>query len=120
MIKRDYRGAIKINVIHSNTLHYIKGVFVCRDSKEFDKVLADQKHHEADALERLRELSQLDMDKAILALEKKHQEQIEKLKAQIELIKERKQSEVDKYQQRYLELLEQFKNQAINAETVED
>jgi chromosome segregation ATPase len=91
-----------------------------RDRKESEKVLADQKKHEADALERLRELSQLDMDKAILALEKKHQDQIEKLKGQIELIKEQKQSEVDKYQQRYLELLEQIKNQAINAEVVVD
>jgi hypothetical protein len=90
-----------------------------RDSKEFEKVLADQKKHEAAALERLRELSLLDMDKAILTLEKKHQEQIEKFKGQIELIKEQKQSEVDKYQQRYLELLEQIKNQSINSETVE-
>jgi hypothetical protein len=83
-----------------------------RDRKEFEKAFADQKQYEADALERLRELSQLDMDKAILELEKKHQEQIEKFKGQIELIKEQKQSEVDKYQQRYLELLEQIKNQS--------
>jgi hypothetical protein len=90
------------------------GLFCSKLLRQEKFPIIEQKQHEADVLERLRELSQLDMDKAILTLEKKHQEQIEKLKGQIELIKEQKQSEVDKYQQRYLELLEQIKSPAGN------
>lgn len=58
--------------------------------------------HEQDLLDRQKEQSQIALDKAVLEIEKKYQEQIEKLKTD-------KQSEVDKYQQKYFDLLEQLK-----------
>lgn len=81
------------------------------DSKEHEKTIADLKQHEVDALERLKEQSQLALDKAILELEKKHQEKLGMLKGDIERLKEQKQNEVDKYQQKYLDLLEQINTQ---------
>ena len=76
-----------------------------------DKAIADMQQHEQDLLERQKEQSQIALDKAVLEIEKKYQEQIEKLKAD-------KQSEVDKYQQKYFDLLEQLKNS--NVATVEE
>ena len=76
-----------------------------------DKAIADLQQHEKEALERQKEQSQIALDKAVLEIEKKYQEQIEKLKAD-------KQSEVDKYQQKYFDLLEQLKNS--NVTTVEE
>ena len=67
-----------------------------------DKAIADLQQHEKEALERQKEQSQIAPDKAVLEIEKKYQEQIEKLKTD-------KQSEVDKYQQKYFDLLEQLK-----------
>lgn len=92
---------------------------LANQNKEYEKALADQKQHEVDALERLREQAEFTQDKAILEIEKKHHEQMEKLKGQIELTKDQKQAEVDKYQQKYLVLLEQIKNQA-KAKTIND
>lgn len=69
-----------------------------------EKTVSDLKQHEADALERLKEQLQLAQDKAILQIEKSYQEQMQKLKAD-------KQAEVDKYQQKYFDLLEQMKTQ---------
>lgn len=63
------------------------------------------KQHEADALERLKEQLHLEEDRAVLQIEKSYQEQIQRLKAD-------KQAEVDKYQQKYFELLEQMKTQS--------
>lgn len=68
-----------------------------------EQVIDEMKKHELDALERVKEQSQLALDKAVLEIEKKYQEQIEKLKAD-------KQSEVDKYQQKYFELLERIQS----------
>lgn len=68
-----------------------------------DKAIADMQQHEKDLLERQKEQSQIALDKAVLEIEKKYQEQIEKLKAD-------KQSEVDKYQQKYFELLEKIQS----------
>ena len=73
-----------------------------------DKAIADLQQHEKDLLERQKEQSQIALDKAVLEIEKKYQEQIEKLKAD-------KQSEVDKYQQKYFDLLEQLKNSNVAA-----
>lgn len=73
-----------------------------------DKAIADLQQHEKEALERQKEQSQIALDKAVLEIEKKYQEQIEKLKAN-------KQSEVDKYQQKYFDLLEQLKNSNVAA-----
>lgn len=71
---------------------------------EHEKTIAGLKQHESDALERQKEQSQLTLDKALLDLEKKHQ-------AQMEQLKNEKQAEVDKYQQKYFDLLEQIKEQ---------
>ena len=68
-----------------------------------DKAIADMQQHEQDLLKRQKEQSQIALDKAVLEIEKKYQEQIEKLKAD-------KQSEVDKYQQKYFELLERIQS----------
>lgn len=64
-----------------------------------EKTVSELKQHEADALERLKEQLQLAQDKAILQLEKSYQEQMQRLKAD-------KQAEVDKYQQKYFDLLQ--------------
>lgn len=74
-----------------------------------EQTVSDLKQHEADALERLKEQLQLAQDKAILQIEKSYQEQIQKLKAD-------KQAEVDKYQQKYFDLLEQIKNQTATVQ----
>lgn len=74
-----------------------------------EKTVSDLKQHEADALERLKEQLQLAQDKAILQIEKSYQEQMQKLKAD-------KQAEVDKYQQKYFDLLEQMKIQTAAVE----
>lgn len=78
------------------------------EKSKHEEIIADMKKHESDALERVREQSQLALDKAVLEVEKKYQEQIEKLKTD-------KQLEVDKYQQKYFDLLEQIKNTATAA-----
>lgn len=78
------------------------------EKSKHEQIVADMQKHESDALERAREQSQLALDKAVLEVEKKYQEQIEKLKTD-------KQLEVDKYQQKYFDLLEQIKNSATAA-----
>ncbi len=74
-----------------------------------EKTVSELKQHEADALERLKEQLQLVQDKAILQIEKSYQEQMQKLKAD-------KQAEVDKYQQKYFDLLEQMKTKTAAVE----
>ena len=69
-----------------------------------EKAISEFRQHQADALERLKEQLQIAQDKAVLQIEKSYQEQIQKLKAD-------KQAEVDKYQQKYFDLLEQMKSQ---------
>lgn len=78
------------------------------EKAKHEEIVADLKQHESEALERAKEQSQIAIDKAVLEVEKKYQEQIEKLKAD-------KQSEVDKYQQKYFDLLEQIKNSNVAA-----
>lgn len=53
-------------------------------------------------IERVKAEAQIAKDKAVLEVESKYREQIQNLK-------EQKQAEIDKYQQKYLELLEQMK-----------
>ncbi len=76
-----------------------------QEQDEHEKAVSDLKQHEADALERLKEQLHLEEDRAVLQIEKSYQEQIQRLKAD-------KQAEVDKYQQKYFELLEQMKTQS--------
>ncbi len=77
------------------------------------QTVLDLKQHEADALERQKEQSQIVQDRALLQIEKSYQTQIQKLKAD-------KQAEVDRYQQKYFELLEQLKIKAEVAEVTEE
>lgn len=64
--------------------------------------LAQLKQQEADSLTRIKEQADLEKDKALLALEKDYQKQIQ-------VLKEKNQSDVDKYQQKYFDLLQQLK-----------
>lgn len=77
------------------------------------QIVLDLKQHEADALVRQKEQSQIVQDRALLQIEKSYQTQIQKLKAD-------KQAEVDRYQQKYFELLEQLKIKAEVAEVAEE
>ena len=77
------------------------------------QTVLDLKQHEADALERQKEQSQIVQGRALLQIEKSYQTQIQKLKAD-------KQAEVDRYQQKYFELLEQLKTKAEVAEETEE
>ena len=71
--------------------------------KEFknssERELEALKQHEKDSLERSKQQHQIVMDKALLELEKKYQDEIQNLKSQ-------KQQEIDTYQKKYFELLE--------------
>lgn len=69
------------------------------ESKECGKAIANLKQHETDALERLKEQLQIQAEKKLLEVERKYQEQIQALK-------EQKQAEIDKYQQKYFDLME--------------
>lgn len=76
---------------------------VKQDKKAADKMIEELKQHEKEAIERCKEQMQMAQDKALLELDKKYQEQIQQLKAD-------KQAEIDKYQAKYLELLDDLKN----------
>lgn len=80
-----------------------------RQQDDHDKAIALLKQHEADSLARLKEQSQIALDKAILEVEKQHQLEIQQLKSE-------KQAEVDKYQSKYFALLEQIKGQTVSAD----
>ena len=73
------------------------------------QTVLELKQHEADALERQKEQLQIAQEKAILQIEKSYQEQIQQLKTD-------KQAEVDKYQQKYFDLLEQMKTLTATVE----
>ena len=68
-----------------------------------EQELAQLKQQEADSLTRIKEQADLEKDKALLALEKDYQKQIQ-------VLKEKNQSDVDKYQQKYFDLLQQLKS----------
>lgn len=77
-----------------------------RENQEHERDIATLKQHEADTMERLKEQLQIQTDKKLLELDRKHQEQIQTLK-------EQKQAEIDKYQQKYFDLqlmLNEMKN----------
>ena len=73
---------------------------VQREQADHRETLLGLKQHEADALESLKEQMQLTHDKAMLQAEKSFHAQLQQLKAE-------NQNEIDKYQQRYFELLKQ-------------
>ena len=71
------------------------------EKEKYEKELAETKKHENEAIERVKEQEQFTLNKTILELEKQHQEQLQQLK-------EQQQKEIDKYQKKYLALLEQI------------
>lgn len=75
-----------------------------RVTTEHEKAIADMRQHEIDSVDRVKAEMQIAQDKVVLEVEKKYQEQIQNLK-------EQKQAEVDKYQQKYFDLLEKMRNQ---------
>lgn len=77
---------------------------ILQNRQEYEKTVVDLKAHEVETVENLRVQSQLELDKALLELEKSYQIQIQELKAD-------RQTEIDAYQKRYLELLEQMKGE---------
>ena len=74
---------------------------VQREQADHKDTLLGLKQHEADALESLKEQMQLTHDKAMLQAEKSFHTQLQQLKAD-------NQKEIDKYQQKYFELLQQI------------
>lgn len=68
-----------------------------------EQELAQLKQQDADSLTHIKEQADLEKDKALLALEKDYQKQIQ-------VLKEKNQSDVDKYQQKYFDLLQQLKS----------
>ncbi len=72
-----------------------------QEKEKYEKELAETKKHENEAIERVKEQEQFTLNKTILELEKQHQEQLQQLK-------EQQQKEIDKYQKKYLALLEQI------------
>ena len=72
-----------------------------RANTEHEKTITELKQHESDSIDRVKAEMQIALDKAVLDTEKKYQEQIQNLK-------EQKQAEVDKYQQKYFDLLEKL------------
>lgn len=92
-LKKKYE---KVTQEHTNLEQRMR-----QEQEIHSKSIADLQQHEKDALNQLREQSQLAVEKAILETECEHQEQVQKIKKQ-------HQAEVDEYQQRYLSLLEQI------------
>lgn len=72
-----------------------------KELEDLKKQLQQAHAAHSDALERQKELAQITLDKALIDVERKYQEQIQELKAE-------KQVEIDKYQQKYFDLLEQI------------
>jgi len=72
-----------------------------KELEALKKQLQQTQAAHTEALDRQKDMAQITLDKALIDLERKYQEQIQTLKAE-------KQAEIDKYQQRYLELLEQI------------
>lgn len=68
-----------------------------------EQELAQLKQQQADSLTRIKEQAALEKDKALLDLEKDYREQIQ-------VLKEKKQAEIDNYQQKYFDLLQQIQS----------
>lgn len=71
------------------------------EKEKHKQEILEREKREKEAFERIREQSEFNLEKKVLEIEKNYQEQILKLK-------EEKQTEIDKYQQKYFNLLEQM------------
>ncbi len=86
-----------------------------KQQEMYEKELTELKKHENEVEEYIREQEQIKLEKMILELQKEHQ-------AQIQQLKEQNQKEIDKYQNKYLSLLEQIeraKSTSTHIETTE-
>lgn len=95
----------KITQKHANLEQRIR-----QEQEAHSKSISDLQQHEKDTLSQFKEQSQLAIEKAILETERRYQEQIQEIKKQ-------HQAEIDKYQQRYLALLEQIQRNQENEDT---
>lgn len=80
------------------------------ENNRHEQEVIQLKQHEADALARIKEQAALEKDKALLELEKDYREQIQ-------VLKEKKQTEIDNYQQKYFDLLQQIQSTTTPAAT---
>ena len=72
-----------------------------REQADLQKQLQQEQEAHTDAMEQIQAKAQLKQDKALLEAEKTHQQEIQSLKAQT-------QAEIDTYQQKYFDLLQQL------------
>ena len=95
-LKKEYEGMLKEKSELEKQLQ--------REQSAHEADIKNLKKQKTEALEHLKEQSQLKLEKEVLKIEKQYEEQIQELKAG-------KQEEIDKYQQKYFDLLEQMKEQ---------
>lgn len=98
---RQELDSLKIQYDKLETVYKSLQAESSHEKEKYEKELAETKKHENEAIERVKEQEQFTLNKTILELEKQHQEQLQQLK-------EQQQKEIDKYQKKYLGLLEQI------------
>lgn len=77
---------------------------ILRQQADLQKQLQQEQEAHTDAMERLKEQLQLEHDKHILKLERTHQKALQEVKSQA-------QTQIDRYQQKYFDLLQQLQGQ---------
>lgn len=106
-MRKETEQAIKIREeLNKLKLEHEK---ITKEKAELEKQIQQEQTTHENALERIKEQSQIKLDKAVLESERKYQKQIQELK-------DNKQAEIDKYQSKYFDLLEQIKNQTTATE----
>ena len=98
---RQELDSLKIQYDKLETVYKSLQAESSHEKEKYEKELAETKKHENEAIERVKAQEQFTLNKTILELEKQHQEQLQQLK-------EQQQKEIDKYQKKYLALLEQI------------
>lgn len=78
-----------------------------KDKEDAETYAEKMKQQEKESVERCREQMQIAQEKALLEADRKYQDQIQKLK-------EEKQTEIDKYQKKYFDLLEKIQREHDN------
>ena len=98
---RQELDSLKIQYDKLETVYKSLQAESSHEKEKYEKELAETKKNENEAIERVKAQEQFTLNKTILELEKQHQEQLQQLK-------EQQQKEIDKYQKKYLALLEQI------------
>ena len=98
---RQELDSLKIQYDKLETVYKSLQAESSHEKEKYEKELAETKKNENEAIERVKAQEQFTLNKTILELEKQHQEQLQQLK-------EQQQKEIDKYQKKYLGLLEQI------------